>query len=292
MQNKHRFKIDDLKMQVLLALEEDIGPGDITTDTLVPPGQTARAAATAGQEGIVCGIEAAKEVFVTLDSSLDFRAVVGDGDAVMPGAALAELSGAAASILKAERTALNFMQRLSGIATLARKFVDAVEGLDVRICDTRKTTPGWRQLEKYAVACGGATNHRWGLYDAVLIKDNHIEIARKSGMTIAQMLDKFRERAGKGTVVQIEARTLEEVRECIDAGATMILLDNMSNEEMRRAVEMGAAAKREVIFEASGNVNLDTVREIAETGVHRISVGALTHSAPALDISLQISATS
>ncbi len=288
MRNLPQFKIDDLKMQVLLALEEDIGFGDITTDALVPPSRTARAVMPAKQEGVVCGIDVAKEVFLTLDSSLDFKANVRDGDAVTPGTLLAELSGAAAPILKAERTALNFIQRLSGIATLTRKFVDAVAGFDAAICDTRKTTPGWRKLEKHAVACGGGTNHRMGLYDAVLIKDNHIEVAKKAGMSIAQILAKFQDKAGNGMVVQIEARTLEDVRECVAAGAAMILLDNMGIEEMRRAVEMGKAAKGEVIFEASGNVNLDTVRQIAGTGVHRISVGALTHSAPVLDISLDV----
>lgn len=286
MKNLPDFKIDDLKMQVLLALEEDIGFGDITTDTLIPPDQAAEALMIAKQQGVVCGIEVAREVFLTLDPMLAFKAAMKDGDAVAPRAEIARISGPAAPILKAERTALNFIRRLSGIATLTRRFADAVAGLDVRICDTRKTTPGWRRLEKYAVACGGGTNHRMGLYDAVLIKDNHIAVARKAGMSIAQVLAKFRDRAGEGVVVQIEARTVEEVRECIDAGATMILLDNMSNEMMREVVRLGA--KRKVIFEASGNVDLNTVRAIAETGVQRISVGALTHSAPALDISLDV----
>jgi len=282
------FNIDEIKMQVLLALEEDIGAGDLTTDALIPRDARADAVMLAKQKGVVCGVDVAREIFKTVDSLLAFEGLLRDGETVAPGMEIARVSGAARSILTAERTALNFIQRLSGIATFTRRFVDAVEGIDVAICDTRKTTPGWRKLEKYAVACGGGLNHRIGLYDGVLIKDNHIDLCRKKGMTAAQILAHFSDAAKRGTMVEIEALSLDDVREFINAGATMILLDNMSNDDMRKAVEMGRASKRGVVFEASGNVSLATVRDIALTGVQRISAGALTHSAPVLDISLKV----
>lgn len=286
--NTPDFNIDELKMQVLLALQEDAGPGDITSETLMPPEAQAEATLVAKQGGVVCGVEVAAEVFKTCDPRIRFEGSLKDGETVAAGMTVARVAGAARGILTAERTALNFIQRLSGIATLTRRFVDAVEGTGARIYDTRKTTPGWRKLEKYAVACGGGVNHRIGLYDGVLIKDNHIDICRKRGMTIAQILGKFAAEARKGTMVEIEARTLADVRECIDAGATLILLDNMSNDDMRKAVGMGRASGREVEFEASGNMSLERVREIALTGVRRISVGALTHSAPILDMTLLV----
>jgi nicotinate-nucleotide pyrophosphorylase (carboxylating) len=286
--NRPNFNIDELKMRVLLALQEDTGDGDVTTKALIPADARAEAALVARQKGVVCGVEVAREVFVTCDPLVRFEALPGDGETVAPGMTVARVAGAARAILTAERTALNFIQRLSGIATLTRKFVDAVEGTRAKICDTRKTTPGMRALEKYAVACGGGMNHRMGLYDGVLIKDNHIDICRKRGMTIAQMLAQFADRARKGMMVEIEARSLADVRECIDAGATLILLDNMSNDDMRKAVQMGRASGREIEFEASGNVTLERVREIALTGVQRISAGALTHSAPILDMTLLV----
>lgn len=277
---------DEIKALIRAALAEDVGGGgDITTAALVPAGTKATASMLAKQGGVLCGIGIAREVFKQVNASVDFREVLKDGDALAPGVEIARVSGPAAAILTAERTALNFVQRLSGVATLTRKFVDAVKGTGARICDTRKTTPGWRKLEKYAVACGGGLNHRMGLHDAALIKDNHIDICRKSGMSIAQILARF---AGSKFPVEIEARTLDDVRQCIDAGAAMILLDNMSTADMRKAVEMGKSLGREVVFEASGNVTLERAREIALTGVGRISVGALTHSAPALDVSLKV----
>jgi len=275
-------------MQILFALEEDIGRGDITTTGLIPADLRADATLLAKQRGVVCGVDVAREVFRTADANLVFEDALKDGEAVSPGTEVARISGAARSILTAERTALNFIQRLSGIATLTRQFVDAVEGTGAVICDTRKTTPGLRAMEKYAVACGGAANHRMGLYDGVLVKDNHIEVCRKKGMGFREILEKFDCFAKKGMMVEIEACTLDDVRECINAGATMILLDNMSVEEMSKAIEMGRASGRAVVFEASGNVTLERVREIALTGVQRISVGALTHSAPVLDISLEM----
>jgi len=275
-------------MQVLLALQEDTGRGDITSETLVPPEAQAEARLVAKQGGVLCGVEVAREVFKTCDPRIVFENSLKDGETVAADMTVAQVSGSALAILTAERTALNFIQRLSGIATLTRRFVDAVEGTGARIYDTRKTTPGWRKLEKYAVTCGGGVNHRIGLYDGVLIKDNHIDICRERGMTIAQILGKFAAKARKGTPVEIEARALADVRECIDAGAALILLDNMSNDDMRKAVEMGRASVRTVEFEASGNVTLERVREIALTGVQRISAGALTHSAPILDMTLLV----
>ena len=285
-QQPHHIKIDELKMRVLLALEEDIGSGDITTESIVPQDAAARARIVAKEEGILAGIEVAAEVFRTLDPATGFEAKAGDGDAVAPGKSIATIEGNASALLKGERTALNFLQRLSGIATLTRKFVDAVAGTGAKIYDTRKTTPGWRSLEKHAVACGGGTNHRMGLYDAVLIKENHIAIAREKDKGIKELIEGVRKKVGPDLFLQIEARNLEEVAKCLSAAPDCILLDNMSTAEMQQAVLMGKKTNDRVLFEASGGVTLDNVREIASTGVHRISVGALTHSAPALDITI------
>ena len=274
---------------VAAALEEDGARDDVTTRTLVPPEQQGRGMIVAKAEGVVCGLPVAAAAFAALDPSIAFEPLVADGAPVAPGDALARVSGPLAPILSAERVALNLLQRLSGVATATRRMVDAAAGLPVRILDTRKTTPGLRALERYAVRCGGGHNHRFNLSDAVLIKDNHLAACRARGLSIAQVLEQARRGATAGMVIEIEVTTVAEAREALDAGATALLLDNMSLDEMRRAVEL---AQGRAQVEASGGVRLDTVRAIAETGVDAISVGALTHSAPALDMSLELTADS
>jgi nicotinate-nucleotide pyrophosphorylase (carboxylating) len=269
------------------ALEEDGARHDVTTRTLVPPDQQGRGVIVAKAEGVVCGLPVAAAAFAALDPSITFQLVVQDGASIAPGDLLARVEGPLAPILSAERVALNLLQRLSGVATATRRMVDAVAGLPVRILDTRKTTPSLRALERYAVRCGGGHNHRFNLSDAVLIKDNHLAACRTRGLTIAQVIEEARRAAPDGMRIEIEVTTADEVREALDVGATALLLDNMPLEEMRRAVHL---AKGRAQVEASGGVSLDTVRAIAETGVDVISVGALTHSAPALDMSLEIEA--
>jgi len=274
---------------VTAALEEDGARDDVTTRALVPPDQQGRGMIVAKAEGVVCGLPVAAAAFAALDPSIAFEPLVADGAPVAPGDALARVSGPLAPILSAERVALNLLQRLSGVATATRRMVDAAAGLPVRILDTRKTTPGLRALERYAVRCGGGHNHRFNLSDAVLIKDNHLAACRARGLSIAQVLEQARRGAPGGMTIEIEVTTVDEAREALDAGATALLLDNMPLEEMRRAVQP-ASGRAQV--EASGGVRLDTVRAIAETGVDAISVGALTHSAPALDMSLELTADS
>jgi len=273
-------------MQVLLALEEDIGEGDITTENIALAGTLATANIIAKTDGVLAGIDVAAEVFSTLDPSVKFDARARDAESLAAGRTIATLSGDAAVLLKGERTALNFLQRLSGIATLTRKYVEAIADTEAEIFDTRKTTPCWRTLEKYAVTCGGGRNHRMGLYDEVLIKENHIALSRKKGLGIKELIDKMRKNIGPGAFLEIEARSLEEVAKCLSSSPDCILLDNMTAAQIHQAVLMGEKANDAVLFEASGGVGLESVREIATTGVRRISVGALTHSAPVLDITM------
>jgi len=274
---------------VTAALEEDGARDDVTTRALVPPDQQGRGMIVAKAEGVVCGLAVAAAAFAALDPSIAFEPLVADGAPVAPGDALARVSGPLAPILSAERVALNLLQRLSGVATATRRMVDAAAGLPVRILDTRKTTPGLRALERYAVRCGGGHNHRFNLSDAVLIKDNHLAACRARGLSIAQVLEQARRGAPAGMTIEIEVTTVAEARKALDAGAKALLLDNMPLDEMRRAVQL-AHGRAQV--EASGGVRLETVRAIAETGVDAISVGALTHSAPALDMSLELTADS
>ncbi len=271
---------DPLTRTVLAALREDVGPRDITTELTVAPDVRCRAKVVAKQKGVLSGVDVFRRVFEVLDAELADWKALDNGARFVPGDEIARFSGRARQVLAGERTALNFMQRLSGVATLARAFVDAVENLPVRICDTRKTTPGLRALEKAAVVHGGAHNHRQALYDGVLIKENHIAAAGGLESAIAKA------RAGVHHLmkVEVEVQTLAEVDRAIGAGADVILLDNMDVETMRKAVQRAKGTA--VLFEASGNVRLDTVRAIAETGVHIISAGAMTHSAPAADLSL------
>jgi nicotinate-nucleotide pyrophosphorylase (carboxylating) len=265
------------------ALAEDLGAGDLTTRAVVPEGARARARIEQREPGVVAGLGVAKGVFERVDGSLKFETLAAEAEWREPGV-LAEISGAAPSILAGERVALNFLGRLSGVATLTARYVRAVEGTGARILDTRKTTPGLRELEKAAVRAGGGMSHRSGLYDAILVKENHAALAGGVGEATRRALAA----APEGVTVEVECATLEEVEAALVAGVPRILLDNMAPPELRRAVELTAGRAE---LEASGGITLDTVRAVAETGVDFISVGALTHSAPALDVSLLLDPT-
>lgn len=266
---------------VAQALAEDIGHGDITTELVVPPDLPARAVFLAKQAGVLAGLPVAEECFRQVDASVRFDGRFHEGDGFEVGDALAIVTGPAASLLTAERVALNFLQRLCGVATLTRAFVSKVSGTRARVVDTRKTTPGLRALEKAAVRAGGAHNHRFALYDGILLKDNHIAVAGGVSQAVAMA----RAGAPHTLKVEVEVTTLQQLTEAMAAGADAILLDNMSLDELEEAVAVGGGR---VPLEASGGINLDTIADIAQTGVDLISVGALTHSAPAIDISLQI----
>ncbi len=266
---------------VARALQEDIGSGDVTTATLFAPTEKARALIRAKEPCVMAGLPVAALVFHMLDRETLFEPKVRDGARVGAGSAIAEIRGSLRAILTGERTALNFLQRLSGVATQTARFVEAVQDFSVQILDTRKTAPGLRILDKYAVQIGGGRNHRLGLYDGVLIKSNHV---RALG-GIAKAIERARSRAPATIKLEVEVRNLEEFQEALRAGADIIMLDNMSLAEMRQAVE---AAKGRVWLEASGGVTLENVRQIAETGVDFISVGALTHSVQAIDMHLEV----
>ena len=275
------------------ALDEDIGPGDVTTELVVLPGAMADGEIVSRAKGVTAGIPVAGLCFRRLDSRVSFEQIVEDGTRVSPNQLVARMSGPAGSILKAERVALNFMQRLSGIATLTAKFVDAVRDYPVRILDTRKTTPGLRTLEKYAVRSGGGFNHRFALYDGILIKDNHLKfqnvgVGKRAAGGIATAVSTAKKGAGHLRKVEVEAETIEQVKEAVKAGADAILLDNMDVDTLAEAVRIARRSNKKVILEASGNVTIRNVGKIAAAGVDFISVGALTHSAPALDMSLEI----
>jgi nicotinate-nucleotide pyrophosphorylase (carboxylating) len=269
----------DITTCIQRALEEDIGGGDVTTNGIVPLEATLRGNIVAKQSGVVAGLEVAKAVFHRLNEQVNFRPKVNDGSLVSNRTTIAELEGAARALLTGERAALNFLGRMSGIATLTRQFVDAVSGTHARILDTRKTAPGLRTLDKLAVKIGGGENHRRGLFDMILIKDNHIDFAG----SIKDAVDRARQ-AGTNLEIEVETRSLEDVREALDLGIKRILLDNMRIETMREAVEIAAGRAK---LEASGNVTLANVAEIAHTGVDYISVGALTHSPKVFDVSLE-----
>jgi nicotinate-nucleotide pyrophosphorylase (carboxylating) len=262
------------------ALEEDRAFDDVTTTTVVPASARASAMMVARSKGVIAGLPLAIAVFETLDGDTRCRALVSDGKRVSANEAVLEIEGSARAVLSAERVALNFAQRLSGIATLTARYATAVRGTSAKILDTRKTTPGFRALEKYAVRCGGGVNHRADLAAAVLIKDNHLATL---GGDIALAMRRAREKAPMGIQIEVECDTREQVSRALDAGADVILLDNMSPEEMTKCV---AIVKGAAIVEASGGISLESVRAVAETGVDWISVGALTHSVPALDLAL------
>ncbi len=263
------------------ALAEDLGPrGDVTSDSILPPAATLHARILAKEAGVVAGLDVAAAVFQTLEAATQCTPQVEEGAQVRPGDLLAEVHGPARAVLAAERTALNFLGRMSGIATLTNRFVAAVAGTRAIILDTRKTAPGLRMVDKLAVRRGGGQNHRLGLYDMVLIKDNHIDFAGSLAAAVSRART-----AHPDLPLEVETRTLDEVRAALALGVERILLDNMSLETMRRAVQMAQGRAK---LEASGNVTLERVRAIAETGVDFISIGALTHSAPVFDLSLQI----
>lgn len=267
-----------------LALAEDIGAGDVTSLYFIPADRTARAFIAVRKEGVVSGVETAAQVFRTVDPSLKVEILITDGSKVAAGALLIRVEGSARSILTGERTALNFLQRLSGVATMTSVYVDAIKGTPARILDTRKTTPGFRLLEKKAVRDGGGTNHRIGLYDRAMVKDNHL--AAEGGIPAIQSAIYKLKKERPGVEVELEADNLDQVRAFLEMdGVDHILLDNMSLDELRSAVEARGDSEKPFL-EASGGVTLATVREIASTGVDFISVGALTHSAPSLDIGL------
>jgi nicotinate-nucleotide pyrophosphorylase (carboxylating) len=262
------------------ALEEDLGSGDLTTRAVVPEGARALARIEQRASGVPAGVEVAEAVFMQVDPELEWQALVAASAWREPDV-LATIAGDAAAILAAERVALNFLGRLSGVATITARYVEAVQGTGVRILDTRKTTPGLRALEKEAVVAGGGTSHRSRLDDAVLVKENHAALAGGVGEAARLAV----QNAPEGVVVEVECATLDELREAVEAGAPRLLLDNMSPAELRAAVEL-AGGRAEL--EASGGITLETVRAVAETGIDFISVGALTHSAPALDVSLML----
>jgi len=270
-----------LRERFLWALEEDIGPGDVTTMGTVPEELKGTAQMVTRQRCVVSGMEAVRLIYQILDPLVELLIHQGDGSWATPGTGLCTLRGSVRSILMGERTALNVIQRLSGIATLTRQMVDAVQGTGCVILDTRKTTPLWRDLEKAAVRHGGGRNHRFGLFDGILIKDNHIAAAGG----VQRAVESVRAQAPHTLRIEVEVDSLAQLEEALQAGADVILLDNFSIEDIRRAVSL---AKGRALLEVSGGVTLETVRHIAECGVDFISVGALTHSAPAIDIGLDI----
>jgi len=275
---KENIEVQKIVEQSLL---EDIGTGDITTEYIIPSNLKAKGIIKTSEEGVVAGLDIACLVFKKLDSEINFQSKIKDGEKILPEEILAEITGSAQTILKGERVALNFLQRMSGIATITSKFCQEVKDFPVRIVDTRKTTPGLRILEKYAVRMGGGYNHRFGLYDAVLIKDNHIAVAGG----IRSALNSVRKQISHTAKIEVEVENLYQLQEALKMKADIIMLDNMDLETMKKAVKM---AKGKASIEASGGITLEKVREIAQTGVDLISVGALTHSVKALNISMEI----
>jgi len=271
------IELTELEPLVRRALDEDVGSGDLTTQATVPAGVRARARITQKQPGVLYGLDAARLAFALLDSGARFAALAEEG-VWRDGGPVLDIEGQAAALLSAERTALNLLQRLSGVATLTARYVEAVRGTQARVLDTRKTTPGLRLLEKAAVAAGGASNHRAGLFDAILIKENHAAMAGGVGQAV-----RLARASAPHVLVEVECRTEDEVDEALAAGAPRLLLDNMSPARLRAIV---ARVDGRAELEASGGIDLETIRDVAETGVDFISVGALTHSAPALDLSL------
>ncbi|MBL7085139.1 MAG: carboxylating nicotinate-nucleotide diphosphorylase [Candidatus Omnitrophica bacterium] len=286
------------------ALKEDIGPGDITSQLTIPAKKAIKALILAKENGMVCGLDVARLVFKAVDRRIHFKPATSDGKKVNKGKILARLEGEARSILKAERVALNFLGRLSGIATLTNKFMQKVRPYSVKIMDTRKTTPGLRLLEKYAVRCGGGFNHRLGLWDQVLVKDNHIKVQssefpptprlRRTGIvrrkTLTEIIEKIKKKKPKGMKLEVEVKNLREFKQVVSISPDIVMLDNMSIKDIRKAVKLKAQSsklKGQIPkLEVSGGVNLSNVRRIAATGVEMISVGELTHSAKALDVAL------
>ena len=272
-----------IERNVADALSEDVGTGDLTAQ-LVPANVVTRAIVISRENAVLCGTAWFNRCFARLDPSISISWKVADGDRVAPDQVLCEISGPARALLTGERTALNFLQLLSGVATKARQFADAVSGTRAQIVDTRKTLPGLRLAQKFAVKCGGGGNHRLGLYDAILIKENHILAAGSIPAAMAAAKQLAEATGGQCKFIQVEVETLDELQQALDSGARMVLLDNMNLDQMRQAVSLAAG---QAILEASGNVNLETLRGIAETGVDRISIGGLTKDVRALDLSMR-----
>lgn len=276
--------IPALDRSIELWLQEDIGTGDVTTMTTIPAESRAKGIIHMKESGILAGLPVAERVFANVDPALQFTAKAEDGQFVEKGTVIAEVTGSTRSILLGERIALNLMQRMSGIATVTNKYVKALEGTPVRLVDTRKTTPGHRMLEKYAVRVGGGHNHRFGLYDAVMIKDNHI----KGAGGITQAIQAARQGIPHTMKIEVEVETEEQLQEALAAGPDIIMLDNMGVERMAQAVKVIRERAPHIVIEASGSVTLDTIKSIASSGIDVISVGRLTYSVPALDISLDL----
>lgn len=264
-----------------IALEEDIGSGDVTSRVSLSPDAASTARIESRQSMVVCGLPLVAEVFRSIDPKLEIRLETEDGKTVSANAPLVHIKGCVQSIMAGERLALNFLGRLAGVATYTRKYVEAVAGSGAEIVDTRKTLPGWRRLDKYAVLAGGGTNHRIGLFDGILLKDNHIAAAGGVGPAV----ERAKRQAPTGMLVQCEVESLEQALEACEAGADMLLLDNQTPDQLR---EIAAACPKDLVLEASGGITLDNVREISTTGVQRISIGALTHSAPVVDVALEM----
>jgi len=279
--NKSGLNIETIKSVIEYALNEDIGNGDITTNSLIPIDLQTKATMVAKSTGVIAGLAVAEYVFRTFSSDITWKTFVNDGDKVSKGDLIVEISGSYRALLTGERVALNFLQRMSGIATMTANYVDTLKDYKTQILDTRKTVPGLRLLDKYAVKMGGGTNHRIGLYDMVLIKDNHIKIAGGITNAVAQI----KKNLPGGIKVEVETTTIKEVKEALAAGVDIIMLDNMSNSTMAESVKIiGGQAK----VEASGNMTMERLKEVAATGVDFISIGALTHSVAAFDISMNI----
>lgn len=274
------FQYEDL---IERALKEDIGTGDLST-LIIPEDYYCEARIYTKSHGVVCGLPIAKMVFQKIDPNISAEAVVNDGDRIAPGDLIMKVNGPLAAILQAERTVLNFTQHLSGIASITRRFVDAVAGTGAKITDTRKTMPGMRELQKYAVRVGGGTNHRFGLYDGVMLKDNHLSAIGN----LTEAVPKIREKVGHMVKIEVECETLEQVEEALSSGIDVIMLDNMSLEDMKTAVKL---IDHRTIVEASGGIKEESIRQIAETGVDIISIGRLTHSVEAVDFSMVIDDT-
>ncbi|MFN3531048.1 MAG: carboxylating nicotinate-nucleotide diphosphorylase [Candidatus Brocadia sp.] len=299
---KIKFEPEKIDNLIQLAIQEDIFTGDITTENLIPENLIVEGAFIAKESGVIAGLPIVEYFFSKLDKDIFFKQWVKDGVFVHKGETIATINGSAKTLLSGERIALNFLQRISGIATLTARFVERIKPLETSIMDTRKTIPGWRYLEKYAVAVGGGVNHRMGLYDQVLIKDNHLDIMKNKLFydipphvsIIEEAVSVLRRKIKKGILIEVETRTLEEVKNALKAGVDIILFDNMDIQQLKDAVRLVKEWKyegdvRQPLTEASGNITLENVHRVAQTGVDRISVGAITHSAKALDISLEIS---
>jgi nicotinate-nucleotide pyrophosphorylase (carboxylating) len=293
------FDLKKIKEIVQLAIKEDIGTGDITSRIFIPEGSESEGVLIAKETGIVAGLPVAGYVLSQIDKDLLLTVNIEDGSRVEKGSVIASVKGLTLSLLSAERLVLNFLQRLSGIATVTNNFAERVKGYESQILDTRKTTPGWRYLEKYAVRIGGGANHRMGLYDQILIKDNHIKImeSKKENGDISSLVKKAREQVANEVLIEVEVEELCQINDMVDAGVDIILFDNMAPSKINEAVEMvkefenrrAAGTSRPILTEASGNITIENVEEYAKAGVDRISVGMITHSARALDISFDIS---